>query len=147
MDTSRGSDSGRVHGTVLLGRRSCVVVGDLRRRHFLTRDSSLRPLLAATLVFTALGSALTFTRHREPGPLISTIAAGLWIYVFAFAVGASPHAAARDDAIGGHEHGASHPGLGGRSALVWFGLAVLIAAQVWDVLRMRVGRRSAGAAA
>lgn len=105
---------------------------------FLTRDSSLRPLLAATLLFTALGSALTFTRHRKPGPLILTIAAGLWIYVFTFAVGARSHAA---------EHGASHPGLGGRSALVWFGLAVLIAAQVWDMLGMRVGRRSARAVA
>lgn len=62
---------------------------------FLTRDSSLRPLLAATLLFTGLGSALTFTRHRKPGPLILTIAAGLWIYVFKFAVGASSHAAER----------------------------------------------------
>ena len=70
---------------------------------FLTRDSSLRPLVAATLLFTALGSALTFTRHRKPGPLIATIAAGLWIYVFTFAVGASSHAVARDDAMGAHE--------------------------------------------
>jgi hypothetical protein len=114
----------------------------------LTRDRSLRPLLAATLLFTALGSALTFTRHRKPGPLILTIAAGLWIYVFTFAVGASSHAAERHDVTGAHDHGATHPGLGGgRSALVWFGLAVLIAAQMWDVLRVRVGRRSAGTAA
>jgi len=114
---------------------------------FPTRDTSLRPLLAATLLFTALGRTLTFTRHRKPGPLIVTIAAGLWMCVLTFAVGASSRGAARHDAMGAHEDGASHQGLGGRSALVWFGLVVLIAAQVWDVFRMRVGRGSAAAAA
>ena len=70
--------------------------------------------MSRALLFTALGSALTFSRHRNPGPLILTIATGLWIYAFTFVVGASSHAAA---------------------------------AQVWDVLRMRTGRRYRGAAA
>lgn len=103
---------------------------------------------AAALLLTALGSTPTFSRHRNPSPLVLTIAAGLWIYVLTFVVGASSHAQARRDAVGDHGHGGSDQGLGGeRSALVWFGLAVLIAAQVRDVVRVQAGRRSAGPAA
>ncbi len=35
---------------------------------FLTRDSSLRPLLTATVLLTALGSVLTFTLTATPAP-------------------------------------------------------------------------------
>jgi len=38
---------------------------------FLTRDSSLRPVLIVTLAVTTLGTALTFWRHRSsPVPLL-----------------------------------------------------------------------------
>lgn len=115
---------------------------------FLTRDASLRPLLAGTLGFTALASALTFWRHRHPGPLILTVVAGLWVYVLTFVAGAPAHGGAAHDSMGGHEHGSAHPGIGGgRAALVWLGLAVLVGAQAWDVLRVRRSQRSLGAAA
>jgi hypothetical protein len=100
MDTSRGSGRGRVHGAVLLGRRGCFVAGDLGRRHL--PHPRQQPPTAPNhhAPVHALGSVLTFTRHRKPGPLIVTIAAGLWIYLFTFAVGASPDAAERHDTMG-----------------------------------------------
>src|SRR5712692_4115792 len=53
---------------------------------FLTRDSSLRPILIATLAITAAGSALTFWRyHQTVVPLALTVAASVWIYVAVFA--------------------------------------------------------------
>jgi hypothetical protein len=107
---------------------------------FLTRDSSVKPLLAITLVVTALGSALTYWRHRHPGPLLLTVLAGAWVYLFTFVVETSSHAPMHDNMGHVHEHGAhlTHAGLtGGRRMLVWLGLAVLVAAQVWDVLRVR----------
>jgi hypothetical protein len=113
---------------------------------FLTRDSSLKPLLAMTLVITALGSALTYWRHRHPGPLLLTAAAGAWVYLFTFVVKTSSHTPMHDDMSHAHEHGShlTHAGLtGGRRTLVWLGLAVLIAAQVWDVMRVRRAHRRA----
>src|SRR5712692_7054392 len=53
---------------------------------FLTRDSSLRPILIATLAVTTAGSALTFWRYRQTVvPLALTVAASVWIYLAVFA--------------------------------------------------------------
>src|SRR5438445_3902028 len=108
---------------------------------FLTRDDTLRPALIATLAFTIAGSAMTFRRHRSPWPLVLTTVASAWIYVFVF--GPFEHGHAQDDATAA-SHGASR----GPVALVWAGLAVLIAAQLWDFVRVRrcsVGRGGSAA--
>jgi hypothetical protein len=110
VDTSHGSDRGRVHGTVLLGRRGCAVLAASVGATVLTRDRSLRPFLDARLLFTRW-AARSLSRVTA-SPAILTIA-GLWMYIFTFVVGASSHAAAWHDAMGAHEHGVSHPGFGG----------------------------------
>lgn len=110
---------------------------------FLTRDSSLKPLLVVTLLVTAAGSGLTFWRHRHPGPLLLTVFAGVWVYAFTFVIKSGGHAAMHDDMSHANHHGAhlTHAGLsGGQRTLVWLGLGVLIAAQLWDVLRVRSAR-------
>jgi hypothetical protein len=118
---------------------------------FLTRDSALRPILAATLAVTIAGSALSYWRHRRPGPLVLTTLAAVWVYSVVFVVGTG-HGGHADAGHGDHmadhmvEHGAKHGGhgfTGGRLALVWVGLAALVAAQVWDLVRVRRGPRKA----
>ena len=109
---------------------------------FLTRDSSLRPALILTLAVATAGAALTYWRHRRnPIPLLLTVAAGVSIYTLIFV---DLHAAAMHDHMAdaasttAHVH---HLGAG-RQTLVWAGLAVLVAAQVWDYLRVRRARLS-----
>jgi hypothetical protein len=101
---------------------------------FLTQDSSLRPILAGTLALTVAGSALTYWRHRRPGPLILTALAAVWAYGVIFLVGGT-HAAHGTSTMADHmtdhmaDHASGHAGLGGgRLALAWTGLAVLVAA-------------------
>jgi len=105
---------------------------------FMTRDSSLKPLLAVTLTITVAVSALTFWRHRNPGPLLTTVLASLWIYGLVYVVGSGTH--------GDHDtmhHEAAHTGLSsGRQSLVWLGLVALVAAQLWEVTRIKRRRRS-----
>ena len=109
---------------------------------FLTRDSSLRPLLAATLAVTVAASALTFWRHRGlVWPLAATAAAAVMIYGAVYvglgAGGMNDHMAGEAPA----GPGAGHGGLGnGRLALVWTGAALLISAQLWDLRRVRRSR-------
>ena len=107
---------------------------------FLTRDSTLRPILAATLALTIAGSALTSWRTRRVGPLILTTLAAAWIYTFIFVTGGThaghtpvDHMADNlvEDVATQHGHGLSD----GRMALVWVGLATLIGAQIWDFVR------------
>lgn len=107
---------------------------------FLTRDSTLKPILAATLAVTIAGSILTSWRTRRVGPLILTILAAAWIYAFIFVNGGThtghtpvDHMADNmaEDVATQHGHGLSD----GRVALVWVGLALLIGAQVWDFVR------------
>jgi MerC mercury resistance protein len=113
---------------------------------FLTRDSTLRPILAITLVLTVAGSALTFWRHRRPGPLIVTAVAAVSVYGTLFLAGGSPgaHGGSSEhmtDQLAGHmaDHAGGHAGFtGGRLTLVWVGLALLVAAQAWDLVRVRV---------
>ena len=105
---------------------------------FLTKDSSLRPILAATLALTVAASALTFARHRRPGPLIVTALAAISVYTVIFVVGAGGSSGATAMADQMTNHAAGHGGLGGgRLAVAWTGLAVLVAAQVWDVVSAR----------
>jgi len=110
---------------------------------FLTRDSSLRPLLAASLAVTVLGSALTFRRHRRPGPLALTSTAAIWVYTSIYLVGGTHggtgHGDHMADNMTDHATQAAHLAgfSGGRLTAVWLGLAVLVAAQVWDLVRIR----------
>jgi len=91
---------------------------------FFVKDAVLRPALVVTVVIAAAGSAFTFRRHRNPLPVLVTLAAGAWIYWFVF-------------------HATAHAGHGDRmgdnmaqpSNLVWIGLAALIGAQAYDVYR------------
>ncbi len=76
---------------------------------FLTSDATLQPLLILTLAVTVLGSALTFRRHRNPAPLALTVLASALAYLAVF----------------------------GPLQSAWVGLAALIAAQLWDAVRVR----------
>jgi len=106
---------------------------------FLTEDSTLRPLLIVTLAVTAVGCALTFWRHRNPGPLLLTVAAAVWIYAFVYVVATSGHPDhdAPDHAAAAHGAFTSE-----HRMVIWLGLGVLVAAQLWDVTRVRRARQS-----
>src|SRR5712691_1938015 len=108
---------------------------------FLTRDSSLRPILLVTLAVTAGGSALTFWRYRQTvWPLALTVAASVWIYLAVFV--STGHDAMHDSMADSHAVAIHHQTLsGGRQALAGVGLAVLIGAQLWDLLRVRTQRQ------
>lgn len=94
---------------------------------FFVKDSVLRPALVITVVISAIGSAFTFRRHRNPLPVLVTLAAGAWICWFVFV--ASSHA--------GGDRMNDHMGdtMTQPSNLVWVGVAALIAAQVYDAYR------------
>jgi hypothetical protein len=70
---------------------------------FLTQDAVLRPLLAATLLLTAAGSALTWRGHRNPIPLIVTVLSGAGLFLAIFGPGLWQHTVSAD----GHEAGHS----------------------------------------
>jgi hypothetical protein len=108
---------------------------------FLTRDSSLRPILIVTLAVTAAGSALTFWRYRQTVvPLALTVVASVWIYLVVFA--SVSHGAMHDSMGDAHSAAVHHHALsGGRQALAGVGLAVLIGAQLWDLWRVRAQRQ------
>lgn len=95
---------------------------------FLTSDAVLRPLLAATLLLTVLGSALTWRAHRNPLPLMVTAAAGAWVFIAIFGSDLFAHGSGEDGH--GTGHSVANPG-------AWAGLAVLIATQLWDVFLVR----------
>lgn len=113
---------------------------------FLTRDSSLRPVLIVTLAVTVAGSALTFWRYRQTvWPLALTVAASVWIYVVVFVSTShdSMHDNMHDNVIDAHSAGGHREALsGGRQALAGLGLALLIGAQLWDLFRVRAQRRA-----
>ena len=125
-----------------LGVSAAVSLGTSLGATFLTRDSSLRPLLAVTLMVTVAGSVLTFWRHRAlVWPLAATVGAAVLIYSAVY-VGLGPggmHDGMAGEAPAGP--GAGHGGLGnGRLEAVWIGAVVLIAAQLWDLHRVRRSR-------
>ncbi len=106
---------------------------------FLTEDSTPRPILAVTLGLTVAASALTYWRHRRPGPLLVTALAAVWVYGVTFLVGASHGQSSHADDMA--DHGSAPGGLsGGRVALIWMGLALLVATQVWDLIGIRSPR-------
>jgi hypothetical protein len=117
---------------------------------FLTRDATLRPILLAALGVTLTASALTYWRHRGSiGPLLVTFAASVWIYALIFVVD-SNHGGASHDTTNDHfdahastaaavQHGFSTT----TQVLVWAGFAVLVGAQLWDLLRIRARPTSA----
>src|SRR5712691_389424 len=83
---------------------------------FLTRDSSLRPILIATLAITIAGSALTFWRHRQTiWPLAITVAASVWIYAVVFAT--TSHDTMHDNMSDEHTSASRHALSSGRQAL------------------------------
>ena len=111
---------------------------------FLTRDSTLEPILIVTLLVTCAGSAFTYWRYRRTiGPLALTVVASVWIYLLVFGLdaGHGGHGAMHDHMNDTHASSTVHHGLStGRQSLVWVGLAVLVGAQVWDLVRIRQPR-------
>jgi hypothetical protein len=112
---------------------------------FMTRDSTLRPLLAVTLAVTVVGSALTYWRHRRRVPLLGTAVSAMWVYAFIYLVGGG-HGGGHGDHMTDHmtHHAAAFSR--GRLTAVWLGLAVMVGVQVWDLVdtqRQRRGARSA----
>jgi hypothetical protein len=106
---------------------------------FLTRDTTLRPLLALTLAVTVTGSALTYWRRRRGWPLAVSVVSAVWIYSFVYLIGR--HTGHMTDHMA--DHPAGHPaGLsGGRLTAIWVGLALLVGSQLWDLVVVRGGRR------
>lgn len=104
---------------------------------FLTRDATLKPVLAATIGLTVLGSSLTWWRHRNPFPLLLTATAGTWVFLFTFVI-VGQTAPGSGDTMAGMAAG---PGDATVAApywpLVWAGLAVFLGAQAWDLIRVR----------
>ena len=83
---------------------------------FLLQDRYLQPLLIVTLLVTIAASALTFSRHHNPVPLIITTLSALVLYWFIY-----------------HDY---------RVPVVWVGIAAMVTAQVWDVVAVRSCRLS-----
>jgi hypothetical protein len=103
---------------------------------FLTKDATLKPLLAATIALTLAGSALTYWRHRNPFPLLLTALAGTWVFLFTFVIVGTAHAGTGDTMAGMATSG--HAGMPTPHwPLVWAGLALFLGAQLWDVVRVR----------
>ena len=112
---------------------------------FLTRDATLRPLLAAMLAITVVGSAWTARRHRSLPPFVLSVVASVVVYSALY--GPLDTGIGVSKAGAGHtQDGAMHDGMtaaasshGGISptVLVWIGLALLLVAQLWDVRRAR----------
>lgn len=106
---------------------------------FLTTDATLRPLLIVSLVITIAGSAFTWHRHRNPLPLLLTVVAAVTIFLSFNGNALFGHTA------GGHSGDPMGDGMGDGSATaglpgglgVWIGLTLLVAAQVWDIWRLR----------
>ena len=130
-----------------LGISSAISVASAIGATFLTRDSTLQPLLIAMLAVTVAGSAWSARRHRSLPPLLLSVIASALVYSALYGpldngIGATggPHHSdhgAMHDAMG--TAAGSHGGISSR-VLVWIGLAVLLVAQLWDA---RQGRRCA----
>lgn len=123
---------------------------------FLTRDATLKPLLAVMLGVTIIGTTLTSRRHRHPAPLIFVVIAAALIFAALYGpldAGIGVHNATAGP--GGHyaAHGAMHDAMransgahGGVSAraLVWIGLATMLIAQLADAVLVRAPGRFTG---
>jgi hypothetical protein len=127
-----------------VGASAAVSLSTAMGATFLTRDATLRPLLAASLAVTVAGSALTFWQRRRPWPLALSAVAALWIYAFVYVV--NSHSGQVGDHMGDHAGTHSAGFSGGRLAAIWLGLAVLVGSQAWDLLDARRRRRAGQAA-
>lgn len=113
---------------------------------FLTRDRTLEPLLAAALVVTILGTALTLRRHRNLAPLMIVLAGAALIFAALYGpldtgLGVSGSSAAHGshhahDAMNDAMSATGGEGISAR-ALVWTGLIAMLAGQGLDVLLLR----------
>ncbi|TQR87726.1 MerC domain-containing protein [Mycobacterium hodleri] len=113
---------------------------------FLTTDATLKPLLVVSLVITIVASGFTWRRHRNPLPLLLTvIAAGVIFWSLygtqLFSHHASSHGDAMNDPMGDGMGAHSAPAILPGGVGVWFGLALLLTAQLWDVWRLRQLKR------
>ncbi len=112
---------------------------------FLTQDATLRPLLAASLLLSVVGSVFTWRRHRDPLPVLLTVTAAATIFWSVY--GGTGHTPGGDAGHGmdhtddATAHGAATGGLG-----VWAGLILLLTGQVWDTWRLRRLKKSAACA-
>jgi MerC mercury resistance protein len=75
-----------------LGLSAAISLATALGATFMTRDSSLRPILAVTLLITVAASVLTLRRHHNPLPLVLTVAAGALVFWTLFG-GGTGHAA------------------------------------------------------
>ena len=96
-----------------LGLTAALSLASAAGATLLTEDATLKPILAASMILTLVGSALTYRRHRNPLPLILTALAGACVFVFIFTIGGTPQ------------------------AVVWAGLTVFLGVQVWDLVLIR----------
>ncbi len=107
-----------------IGFSAAISLATAAEATFLTATVPCGPLLAASLIVTVLGSALTFWRHRMPGPLVLTVAAAAWVYAFIYLVGGAHGGTGHGDHMTDHmseysAHLAHHAGFsGGRLAAV-----------------------------
>ena len=111
---------------------------------FLTRDSTLRPLLAAALTMTVVGSALTYWRRRRAGPLALTVLAAVWVYGAIYVAGGAHTDAHMADHMADHAGSRQVSFSNGRLAAVWLGLIALVGAQAYDLITSRRLQRSSG---
>lgn len=124
-----------LHHPLLLGASAALSLATAVGATVLTRDSALRPLLAATLALTVGASGLTYWRHRRLGPLVLSAIAAAWIYTVIFLVGGTHGGhgqASHTDDMAGRGSQAAHAGLsGGRLTLVWTGLVCAARPRRW----------------
>jgi len=112
---------------------------------FLTRDATLRPLLAVALGITVAGAVWTYRRHRSLPPLILTVAAAALVYAALYGPLTGVGGTHATESRAGHRDAthdtmtgaASSHGAGSANVLVWIGLGLLLAAQIWDIRRVR----------
>lgn len=101
-----------------LGLTAALSLASAAGATFFSEDATLKPLLAATIILTLVGSALTYRRHRNPLPLILTALSGAWIFLSIFTIDGVPQKA------------------------ILAGLGVFLGVQVWDLFLIRRCRTS-----
>jgi hypothetical protein len=115
-----------------LGVSAAVSLSSALGATFLTRDATLRPLLAVSLAVTVVGSALTYWRRRRAVPLVLSGLAAMWVYSFVYLVGGGHGGHMTDHMV---EHAGPRGGFSsGRLVAVWLGLAVLVGSPLWDLI-------------
>jgi len=121
---------------------------------FLTRDATLKPLLAVMLGVTIIATTLTLRRHRNLAPLIFVVLGAVLVFAALYGpldagIGVTDATAAHAAPGGAHDAmndamSANTRARGGISAraLVWIGLATMLTAQLADAVLVRRRPRS-----